>query len=80
MGREVSVSIMREEERDQERHILNKEQLAELRQAFNECDRNRDNYISTKELGWAMRVMGMNPTESELQQLVNKESWVLGGS
>ena len=58
----------------EERHLLNKEQLAELRQAFNECDRNSDNFITTKELGWAMRVMGHNPTEAELLQLVNKES------
>ena len=57
-----------------ERYLLNKEQLAELRQAFNECDRNSDNFITTKELGWAMRVMGHNPTEAELLQLVNKES------
>ena len=28
-----------------------------------ECDGNNDNYISTRELGWAMRVMGFNPTE-----------------
>ena len=53
---------------------MNKEQLAELRQAFNECDKNSDNFITTRELGWAMRVMGFNPTETELQQLVNKDS------
>ena len=52
--------------------LLNAEQLAELRQAFNECDGNGDNFISTKELGWAMRVMGFDPTELELQQLVNR--------
>ena len=65
----VPVFIMEEE-----KHFLNKEQLAELRQAFRECDRNNDNFITTGELGWTMRVMGFNPTEAELQQLVNKES------
>ena len=28
--------------------------------------------ISTKELGWAMRAMGMNPTEDDLLQLINE--------
>ena len=65
----VPVFIMEEE-----KHFLNKEQLAELRQAFIECDKNNDNFITTGELGWTMRVMGFNPTEAELQQLVNKES------
>ena len=68
----VPVFIMEEE-----KHFLNKEQLAELRQAFRECDRNNDNFITTGELGWTMRVMGFNPTEAELQQLVNKESGTL---
>ena len=59
---------------EDEKHFLQKEQLAELRQAFIECDKNNDNFITTGELGWTMRVMGFNPTEVELQQLVNKES------
>ena len=62
---------------EEEKHLLNKEQLAELRQAFIECDKNNDNFITTGELGWTMRVMGFNPTEVELQQLVNKESATL---
>ena len=89
---------------EEEKHFLNKEQLAELRQAkwithnnkkssnqstvnrristnesvplwrqaFIECDKNNDNFITTGELGWTMRVIGFNPTEAELQQLVNK--------
>ena len=51
---------------------LSKDQLAELQQAFNEFDMDGDRYISTKELGWAMRAMGMNPTEVEILQLINK--------
>ena len=39
---------------------------------FRECDDNQDNFISTRELGWAMRVMGHNPTEAELQELANR--------
>ena len=51
---------------------LSKDQLAELQQAFNEFDMDGDRYISTKELGWAMRAMGMNPTEVEILHLINK--------
>ena len=45
---------------------LSEEQVAELKQAFNEFDVDGGGTISTTELGWAMRAMGMNPTESEL--------------
>ena len=45
---------------------LSEEQVAELKQAFNEFDVDGGGTISTHELGWAMRAMGMNPTESEL--------------
>ena len=61
---------------------LSEEQVAELKQAirnrfdsfnsssmlqaFNEFDVDGGGTISTTELGWAMRAMGMNPTENEL--------------
>ena len=45
---------------------LSEEQVAELKQAFNEFDIDGGGTISTQELGWAMRAMGMNPTEGEL--------------
>merc|ERR1712117_827650 len=45
---------------------LSEEQIAELKQAFNEFDVDGGGTISTHELGWAMRAMGMNPTETEL--------------
>ena len=43
-----------------------------LLQAFNEFDVDGGGNISTKELGWAMRAMGMNPTEAELLDLINE--------
>ena len=43
-----------------------------LCQAFNEFDVDGGGNISTKELGWAMRAMGMNPTEDDLLQLINE--------
>ena len=63
--------------------LLNMEQLDQLKEAFRECDQDLDNFITPRELGWAMRVMGFNPTEIELQQLVNRVSlkmnsgWIL---
>ena len=43
-----------------------------LLQAFNEFDVDGGGNISTKELGWAMRAMGMNPTENDLLELINE--------
>ena len=51
---------------------LSLEEIAELEQAFKEFDLDGDRFISTKELGWAMRAMGMNPTEAEILQMINK--------
>ena len=51
---------------------LTVEQIAELKQAFTEFDLDGSCFISTKELGSAMRAMGMNPTEAELLQMINK--------
>ena len=45
------------------------EQLAELKQAFDEFDVDGGGTINTKELGFAMRAMGMNPTEAEILDL-----------
>ena len=53
-------------------HDLTEEQVAELREAFNEFDTDGGGTISTRELGFAMRAMGMNPTENELLELINE--------
>ena len=51
---------------------LSEEQVAELKQAFNEFDVDGGGTINTKELGYAMRAMGMNPTEAEILDLINE--------
>ena len=56
---------------------LSEEQVAELKQAFNEFDVDGGGTINTKELGYAMRAMGMNPTEAEILDLINEVSLVL---
>ena len=51
---------------------LSQEQIAELKQSFNEFDADGGGTITTRELGYAMRAMGMNPTERELRELINE--------
>jgi len=51
---------------------MSEEQIAELKQAFNEFDVDGGGTINTRELGYAMRAMGMNPTEAELLDLINE--------
>jgi len=51
---------------------MSEEQVAELKQAFNEFDVDGGGTINTRELGYAMRAMGMNPTEAELLDLINE--------
>ena len=56
---------------------MSEEQIAELKQAFNEFDVDGGGTINTKELGYAMRAMGMNPTEAELLDLINEVSFFI---
>ena len=49
---------------------LSQEQVEELRQAFDMFDRDKGGSISTRELGFTMRAMGMNPTEAEILDLL----------
>ena len=51
---------------------MSQEQIAELKEAFNEFDADGSGTITTKELGYTMRAMGMNPTEQELLDLINE--------
>ena len=51
---------------------LNEEQLTELQDAFSFFDKNGDGCITTRELGSVLRSLGQNPTEAELQDMINK--------
>jgi len=50
---------------------LRPDELASFREAFDTFDKNSDGTISTKELHAAMRRAGQNPTESEVQDMIN---------
>ncbi|XP_077988275.1 uncharacterized protein LOC144442777 [Glandiceps talaboti] len=51
---------------------LSEEQIADFKDAFSLFDKNGDGCITTKELGTVMRSLGQNPTESELQDIINE--------
>ena len=46
--------------------------IAEFKEAFALFDKDGDGSITTKELGTVMRSLGQNPTESELQDMINE--------
>ena len=54
---------------------LTEEQIAEFKEAFSLFDKDGDGTITTKELGTVMRSLGQNPTEAELQDMINEETW-----
>lgn len=45
--------------------------ISEYRDAFRFFDKDESGYITTKELGSIMRSLGQNPTEVELQEIMN---------
>ncbi|XP_063430886.1 neo-calmodulin-like isoform X1 [Mytilus trossulus] len=51
---------------------LSEDQIAEFKEAFSLFDKDGDGTITTKELGTVMRSLGQNPTESELQDMINE--------
>uniref|UniRef100_A0A4W2G7Q3 EF-hand calcium-binding domain-containing protein 11 n=1 Tax=Bos indicus x Bos taurus TaxID=30522 RepID=A0A4W2G7Q3_BOBOX len=52
---------------------LQSEGLAvEFKEAFSLFDKDGDGTITTKELGTVMRSLGQNPTEAELQDMINE--------
>jgi len=56
---------------DRKTQELTEEQIAEFKEAFSLFDKDNDGTISSKELGTVMRSMGGNPTEQELQDMIN---------
>ncbi|KAM6449630.1 calcium-binding protein 5 [Liasis olivaceus] len=58
---------------------LSGDEIEELREAFQEFDKDKDGYISCKDLGNLMRTMGYMPTEMELIELSQQINMNLGG-
>lgn len=51
---------------------LSDEQIEEFKEAFALFDKDGDGSITTCELGTVMRSLGQNPTETELQDIINE--------
>lgn len=45
--------------------------VTEYFEAFNHFDKDNSGHITTKELGTLMKSLGENPTENELQRIIN---------
>ncbi|XP_037545505.1 calcium-binding protein 5b [Nematolebias whitei] len=58
---------------------LTQDEIEELREAFIEFDKDKDGFITCKDLGNLMRTMGYMPTEMELIQLGQNINMNLGG-
>lgn len=52
--------------------LLDDDQIAQYFMTFELFDKNDDGTIKTKELGNLMRSLGQNPTEAELQDMINE--------
>ena len=49
-----------------------KEQIDEFKDGFSLFDKDNDGSITAKELGMVMRSVGENPTDEELQEMINE--------
>ena len=50
---------------------LREDQITELKEAFSLFDADGDGTIDTRQLGTVMRSLGQNPTERELQDMID---------
>ena len=51
---------------------LQEDKVAECKEVFDLFDKDKDGAITTKELGDVMRALGANPTQAELQEMINE--------
>merc|ERR1712110_1316814 len=54
------------------RHELTDEQVSEFKEAFSLFDKDAHGSVTSAELGTVMRALGQNPTDAELQDMINE--------
>ena len=57
---------------DSNEQIISEDKINEFKEAFNIFDKDKDGYITTKELGDIMKNLGQTPSEAELQDMINE--------
>ncbi len=51
---------------------LTEVQIAEIREIFTLFDKNSDGYVNTAELGTIVRGLNLNPSDSEVQEMIKE--------
>ncbi|XP_028058570.1 putative calmodulin-3 [Camellia sinensis] len=72
MARKMKDTDSEEELKETMADQLTDDQISEFKEAFSLFDKDGDGCITTKELGTVMRSLGQNPTEAELQDMINE--------
>ena len=57
---------------DSNEQIISEDKINEFKEAFNIFYKDKDGYITTKELGDIMKNLGQSPSEAELQDMINE--------
>merc|ERR1719510_1860054 len=65
-------SLLSDADRKRILDSLTSEDLQILQEAFTVYDKNNDGTITTKELSTVMRSLGQNPTDAEVQDIINE--------
>lgn len=53
-------------------HLLSEDKISDFRCAFDLFDQDKDNFISTKELGDVLKKLGRELTEKELHEIISE--------
>ena len=52
--------------------VLNETQVAQFQDAFKAVDTDHDGFIASSQLGQVLRSIGQNPTDAEVQDMINE--------
>jgi calmodulin len=52
--------------------VLNETQVGQFQDAFKAVDTDNDGFIASSQLGQVLRIIGQNPTDAEVQDMINE--------